>query len=179
MQYQFKKHMLAAMLVGSMLQTSAFAGTKLDDATIFAIFDQAHSAEIGTGRLGYKYGHAKEVRAHAKMVATDHEAVQQMGRDLAKKLNMVPTPPDNDTSLAQQAETAEMLTAKSGVEFDQAYLHHGIITHEAVITSIKETLLPAIKNPEFKALVNKVLPGLEHHLVEAKAVAKKLGMEHH
>ena len=179
MQYTFKKPALAVMLLWSLLQASAFAGTKLDDATIFAIFDQANSAEIGNGRLGYKHGHAPEVRAHAKMVASDHEAVQQMARDLAKKLNIVPSPPDNDTSLAQQAETAEMLWGKSGAEFDQAYLHHGIIAHEAVIASIKETLLPAIKNPEFKALVNKVLPGLEHHLAEAKAVAKKLGMEHH
>lgn len=179
MQYHFKKPALAAMLMGSLLSASVFAGAKLDDATIFAIFDQANSAEIGNGRLAYKHGHAQEVRAHARMVASDHEAVQQMARDLARKLNIVPSPPDNDTSLERQAETAAMLWGKSGVEFDQAYLHHGIIAHQAVIDNIKATLLPAIKNPEFKALVNKVLPGLEHHLAEAKAVAKKLGMEHH
>src|SRR5262245_14555813 len=71
----------------------------LDDATILAVFDQANTADIITGRLGAKYGASEEVRALGRMVVTDHEAVQQLGRDLAKKLGVIPTPPDNDTSV--------------------------------------------------------------------------------
>ncbi len=160
------------------LSTNVVAATTLDDATLFAIFDQANGADIWTGRLGVKYGHSAEVRELGKMVATDHVAVQQMGRDLAKKLGIIPVPPDNDTSAEKLAETVEMLQSKSGVEFDRAYLHHEILFHQSVINAINTTLLPAVKNDEFKKLIKKVLPGFEHHLAATKAVAEKLGMKH-
>ncbi|MGC2855233.1 DUF4142 domain-containing protein [Novispirillum sp. DQ9] len=150
--------------------------TTLDDAAIMAIFDQANMADITTARLGLKKAQAPEVRALARMVLTDHEAVQQMGRDLAKKQGIVALPPDGDTSLTAQAEAYARLQAKSGGEFDRAYLAHEVAFHQGVIDAIKESLLPAIADPEFKALVTKVLPGFEHHLAETKKVAAHLGM---
>src|SRR6185369_5419209 len=86
---------IAVLLSGS---GTVAAGT-LDDATILAVFDQANAVDIFTGRLGAKQGSSEEVRALGRMVATDHVAVQQMGRDLARKLQVMPTPPDNDTSV--------------------------------------------------------------------------------
>lgn len=155
----------------------AGAGGKLDDATILAIFDQANSADIYTGQLGVKYGHSAEVRSLGKMVVRDHVAVQQMGRDLAKKLGIVPMPPDNDTSIADHARAVSLLQAKSGPEFDKAYLKHEMAFHQSVIDAVKVTLLPAIRNSELKKLVGDVLPGFEHHLSATKAAAKKLGIE--
>lgn len=177
MKYDFKMMAIGVVIAISLMNVKAFADTKLDDATIFAIFDQANMADIWTGRIGVKKGHSEEVRALATMVATDHEAVQQMGRDLAKQLGIIPTPPDNDTSITSQAKAVAMLQSKSGTDFDKAYLKHEIAFHQSVITAIKGTLLPAIKSEQFKALVTKVLPGFEHHLAATKAAAKKLGVE--
>lgn len=55
------------------------AAADLDDATILAMFDEANTADIITGRLGAKYGASKEVRELARMVVTDHVTVQQLG----------------------------------------------------------------------------------------------------
>lgn len=173
------RHLIPGMLLGLALSnTPAIAGTKLDDATIFAIFDQANTVDIWTGRLGIKKGNSDEVRSLGKMVATDHEAVQQMGRDLAKKLGIIPTPPDNDTAAENLAETIERLQSASGVDFDRTYLHHEILFHQSVIDAINTTLLPAVKNEEFKKLIKQVLPGFEHHLAATRAAAAKLGMHH-
>lgn len=163
--------------LSGLMGNSAVAGGKLDDATILAIFDEANAVDIYTGRLGAKYGHSEEVRALGRMVASDHVAVQQMGRDLAKKLNIVPTPPDNDTSVVDHANAVSLLQSKSGAEFDKAYLKHEIAFHQSVIDAIRGTLLPAIKNNELKKLVKDVLPGFEHHLAATKAAATKLGVE--
>ncbi len=163
--------------LGGLLGNSAVAGGKLDDATILAIFDQANSVDVYTGRLGAKYGYSEEVRALGRMVATDHAAVQQMGRDLAKKLNIVPTPPDNDKSVVDHANTVSHLQSKSGAEFDRAYLKHEIAFHQSVINVLRGTLLPAIKNSELKKLVKDVLPGFELHLAATKAAAKKLRVD--
>lgn len=165
-----------AMLPLSVNANAASPAT-LDDATIFAIFDHANSADIYTGRLGAKYGHSKEVRELGRMTAADHEAVQQMSRALASRLGVTPTPPDNDTSAAEQAQTVSVLQGKSGPAFDKAYLRHQVNFHQSVIDSVKGKLLPAIHNAEFKKLVEDVLPGLEHHLAATREAAEKLGVQ--
>ncbi len=156
---------------------NAVAAGKLDDATVLAIFDQANSVDVYTGLLGAKYGNSVEVRELGQMVVNDHVAVQQMGRDLAKKLKIIPTPPDNDTSVEDHAKAVAFLQSKTGAEFDKAYLKHEVAFHQSVVDAIKTTLLPAISNGELKALVKKVLPGFEHHLAETKTLAKKFGVE--
>jgi len=115
---------LAALAL--LVSAPAQAGTGLDDETIYAIFDQANMADISTGRLGWKKAHAPEVKALAKMVVSDHSAVQQMGRELAQGLGYIGTPPDGDNSLADQAQTLAKLDGLSGPEFDRAYLLHEI-----------------------------------------------------
>jgi putative membrane protein len=148
---------------------------KLDDATIFAIFDEVNAADIWTARLGVKNAHSPEVRDLARAVVADHEQVQQMMRDLARKLSITPLPPDGDSSAQDHAKTIALLQGKSGADFDRAYLLHEIEFHSAAVNAVKQTLLPAIQNEEFKALVQKVLPGFEHHLAETIETAHKLG----
>jgi putative membrane protein len=147
----------------------------LDDAAIFAIFDEVNAADIWTARLGVKKCHAQEVCELARMVASDHEQVQQMMRDLARKLAITPVPPDSDSNAQDHAKAVALLQDKSGADFDRAYLLHEIEFHSAAIKAVKQTLLPTIQNGEFKALVQKVLPGFEHHLAETAEVAHKLG----
>lgn len=173
------KTLLAAALVVSApnMVTPAAAGG-LNDETIYAIFDQANMADIATGRLGWKKGQSAEVRMLAKMVITDHGAVQHMGRELAKELGVLGTPPDDDGSWAAQAEALARLSKLSGSNFDEAYLRHEIAYHTAVIDAINTTLMPSIKNQKLKDLVNKVLPGFKHHLAETKAAADKLGVNY-
>ena len=164
-----------AVVAATIVNLPTHAAGVLDDATILAIYDQANAADIVTGRLGAKYGASEEVRALGRMVATDHVAVQQMGRDLARKLNIFPTPPDNDTSVADHARAVALLQSKTGAEFDKAYLQYEVAFHQSVVDAIKGTLLPAIKNDELRNLMNAVLPGFERHLAATRAVARKMG----
>jgi putative membrane protein len=147
----------------------------LDDAQIFAIFDEVNAADIWTARLGAKKGHSVEVRDLAQSVVSDHEQVQQMMRDLARKLGITPIPPDNDSTAQDHAQTITLLQDKSGADFDRAYLQHEIEFHSAAVKAVKQTLLPSIRNQEFRTLVQSVLPGFEHHLAETAETARKLG----
>jgi putative membrane protein len=146
----------------------------LDDATIVAIFDNANTADIATGRLASERGHSKEVRQFGAMLARDHNMVRQQGRDLAKKLGVTPTPPAGDKSALDQAAVIRRLSALSGAEFDRAFLEREVQFHKDVIAAIKTTLLPAIKNEELKALVVKVAPAFEAHLQMAENLGKQL-----
>ena len=150
------------------------AGQALDDPTIVAIFDAANTADIETGNLGAKRAQSKAVRDYGAMIAHDHEAARQMGRDLAKKLGVTPTPPAGDASAKTQAEAMAALRAKHGAEFDRAFMEHEVAFHKSVIDAIQTTLLPAIQNKELKSLVEKVAPAFQAHLEMAQRLERQL-----
>ena len=157
----------------SPLVASPLADT-LDDATIVAIFDAANTADIETGELAANRATNKEVRELGAMFARDHEMVRQQGRELAKKLGVTPTPPADSASAKAHADVMRMLRSRQGVEFDRAFLEHEVAFHKVVIDAVTTTLLPAIKNPELKALVQKVAPAFQAHMMAAERLAKNL-----
>jgi putative membrane protein len=148
--------------------------SQLDDATIVAIFDAANTADIETGELAAKRGQSKEVRDLGAQFARDHRAVRQQGRDLAKKLGVTPTPPKDDASAKEHAKVMATLRSKHGADFDRAYLAHEVAYHQAVIDAVNKTLLPAIQNAELRALVLKVAPAFQAHMLAAQNIEKKL-----
>ena len=177
-----KNRMVAAVfLTSAVLFLSAAAPTSvpdaaqaLDDPTIVAIFDAANGADIETGNLAVKLGSSKEVRDFGAMLARDHQQVQKMGRDLATKLGVKPTPPKDDASGKAHAEAMKRLGGLKGLAFDRAFLEHEVAYHQGVIDAINKTLMPAIKNAELKALVVKVAPAFAGHRDAAKAMLEKL-----
>ena len=173
---KMKALFLAMLALAGLSVGPARAADRLDDATILAIFDQANWADISTARLGVKHGHDPAVRALATMVATDHEAVQAMGRALAKSLGVMPSPPERDGSAAAHAAAIARLQGVSGAAFDAAYLKHEIAFHRGVIAAIRTRLLPEATDPALKALITEVLPGIEHHLAATEAAARSLGV---
>jgi putative membrane protein len=153
---------------------SEAAAPALDDATIVAIFDNANTADIQTGKLASERAHSKEVRQFGAMLARDHAMVRQQGRDLAKKLGVTPTPPAGDKSAADEAAVLHRLGELHGADFDRAFLQREIQFHKDVIAAVNSTLLPAIKNPDLKALVVKVAPAFQAHLQMAENLNKQL-----
>jgi putative membrane protein len=147
----------------------------LDDPTIVAIFDAANTADIETGSLAAKRAQSKAVRDYGAMIAHDHDAVRQLGRDLAKKLGVTPTPPADDASAKAHSQAMTTLRAKHGADFDIAFLQHEVAFHQAVIDAVQTTLLPAIQNAELKALVVKVAPAFQAHMLAAQRLEKELG----
>jgi len=145
----------------------------LDDATIVAIFDAANTADIETGELAMKKGSTKEVRDFGAMLARDHKAVRQQGRDLAAKLGVVPTPPADDASAKAHAAAMKTLRSARGAAFDHAFLQHEVAFHKAVIDAVNATLLPAIQNAELRKLVVTVAPAFQAHMIAADNLDKK------
>lgn len=155
--------------------TQSSAAAKVDDPTIVAIFDAANTWDVETGDVALRKSHNKDVRAFARMMVRDHKAVRQLGRDLAHKLNVTPTPPGKDFALYQDHLAAlKTLRNAHGAAFDKAYIDHEVTYHQAVIDAITNTLLPATQNADLKKLEVQVAPSFQAHLVAAKQVQQKL-----
>jgi putative membrane protein len=146
------------------------AASKLDDPTIVAIFDAANTYDMETGSLTISKGHSTAVRDFGGMLVRDHQNVRAQGRELAKSLNVTPTPP-RDFALAK-AHIAAMrsLRADKGKTFDRAFLQHEVDFHNAVIDAVTKTLLPAIQNAQVKDLVTKVAPAFVAHRDRAQSL---------
>lgn len=154
---------------------AAVTAQGLTDVNIVAIFDAANTADIESGRLAAAQGSTKEVRELGQSFADAHTSVRQLGRDLAKKLGVVPVLPAGDQGAAQHAAAMASLRSKKGAAFDRAFLDHEIAFHQAVIDAVTNTLLPATQNAELKALEEKVAPAFVGHLEMAKNLRAKLG----
>ena len=167
---------LSLVVTGTMAKRAAAQGA-LNDAQIMALFDEANTTDIWVARLALGRAQSVDVRKLAEMVIADHEGVQQMARELARKLKVAATPPTNDASATALAAAIQQLQGKSGAEFDRAYLAHELTFHRTAIAVVRGTLVPAAKHAELKALLTNVLGGFEHHLAETRTVADKLGVK--
>ena len=145
-----------------------------DDPTIVAIFDAANTADMESGALAEQRASSKDIREFGAMLVRDHRTVRQQGRDLAAKLGVTPTPPKDDQSAKDHAAAMARLRSLQGTEFDHAFLQYEAAFHQAVIDAVNSTLLPAIDNPELKALVVKVAPAFEAHRKMAIELEKKI-----
>jgi putative membrane protein len=158
------------------LLATSHSAQQLDDPTIVAIFDAANTWDIDLGNLALKKSSNKDVRTFADMMVRDHSAARKLGRDLAAKLHVTPTPPGKDFALYKDhVATLAKLNSLSGAAFDKAYIAHEAWYHQAVIDAVTKTLLPATKNAELKDLEVKVAPNFQAHLAAAKDLQKKLG----
>jgi putative membrane protein len=168
----------AAALAGAMLvgpQAQAQQSNGLDDPTIVAIFDAANTWDIASGNLAAKKGTTKAIRDFGAQLARDHTNVRQQARDLAAKLHVTPTPPKDFAMAKSNAEAERTLHATKGMAFDRAFLQHEVDFHKAVIDALNTTFLPAIQNAELKALVEKVVPVFNAHMVMAQHLLDGLG----
>ena len=163
----------AVVLVAVPAQARSQAA-KLDDPTIIAIFDAANSWDMETGALAAKKATTADLREFGTMLEHDHQTVRQQGRDLVEKLGVHPTPPKDFALAKSHADAIRRLNAASGAAFDRAFLEHEVAFHKAVIDAVTTTLLPALQNQEAKALVTKVAPAFQAHMLAAQARLDKL-----
>ncbi len=149
--------------------------TKLTDPEIASVAVTANQIDINYAKIAQGKSKDPEIKSFAEMMIKDHQSVIDKAVALVKKLNV--TPKDNALSkkLNSDAEaTKKMLSAKSGVEFNKAYINNEVNYHKAVRDVIQNTLIPQAQNAELKALLEDVLPVVQTHLDHAQMVQDKL-----
>ncbi len=158
----------ASLLASSGFSQSETAAAGPTDPQIAHIVVTANTIDVAAGKLAQKSKN-KEVRDFAKLMVTDHMAVNKQATALAKKLKV--TPEDNDTSKAlskgHEENMAKLKTLK-GTEFDKAYAEHEVAYHQQVLDAIDTALIPNAKNEELKTLLEKTRPAIAAHLEHAK-----------
>ena len=120
----------------------------LTDANIAALLDEANAGDSAAGNLASTKGTNAQVKDFGRTMMRDHHALRKAGQDLAKKLNLTPAPPSNDT-LPQAAQKM----------------------HDSLNAMPKG----AAQDTSLKALITKATPNIQAHLTKAQDIQSKLG----
>jgi putative membrane protein len=166
----------AALAVALACGSTAALAAGPNDAQIAAIVVTANQVDIDAGKYAEAHAAKADVKSFAKLMVTDHTAVNKSATDLAGKLHL--TPEDNPTaqSLKKGGEdNIANLKTLSGAAFDKAYVDHEVTYHEAVLSALDGTLIPNASNADLKALMVKVRPAFVAHLEHAKHLQAELG----
>ena len=152
------------------------AAPALTDANIAAIVVTANTADIKNGEMAKTNSKNKAVVDFAQMMITDHTSVNKQATDLVTKLNVIPEENDTSKQLASSSDaTRESMRAKTGADFDKAYIDNEVAYHQAVLDMLDHTLIPSAQNAELKSLLESVRPAFVAHLDHAKKVQGSLG----
>jgi putative membrane protein len=171
------KSLLAIVAVSALCTASAKAQT-LSDGEIVAIYDQVNSFDIETALLGAARAKSPSVRALAAAVARDHIGVRNAASALARKAGISPMLPSERFAAASDHDALmEDLLARSGADFDRAYISNELSFHRAAIEAVQSVLLAQAHDAALQAHFRDVLPHFEHHLAETERVARELGLK--
>jgi putative membrane protein len=167
----------AAIAAMTLISGAALAqgAAKPTDPQIAHIAYTAGVIDIAAAKQAETKASSKEVKAFAKDMVRDHEAVNKQALDLVKKLKV--TPEDNDTSRTLSKQAADKLAELgklSGAAYDKAYVANEVAYHKAVNGALETQLIPSASNPELKSLLQTGLKIFQGHQQHAEHVAAEL-----
>jgi len=156
---------------------AADTSAKLSDANIAALLDEANAGDSASGKIATQKGTAADVKAFGTLMMHDHHALRKAGQDLAKKLNLTPAAPANDSLPAKVKAAQDNLNSMAkGAAWDKAYIDGEVATHQMVLGLIDQAQ-GAAQNADLKQLLTTARPNIEMHLKRAQDIQGKLGAD--
>jgi len=126
-------------------------------------------AEIKLGEVAKEKAANAKVKQMGEMMASDHNKVAEEVKNLASKRNVsLPSTIGDD----KQKEIDD-IAAKTGKEFDKAYVRHMIDEHQDDIDLFKRAT-DKVNDADVRTFASNTLPKLQAHLDSFKEVQKAI-----
>jgi putative membrane protein len=138
---------------------SSMVAVDKDDAKFAVAAANGGMAEVELGQLAQQKAVNAKVKDFGGMMVTDHSKANDEMKALAKSKGI--TLPDSLDSKEQKVKTD--LSAKSGADFDKAYVSNMIDDHKEDIKEFEDAVKNC-KDADLKAFAVKTLPTLKMHL---------------
>lgn len=149
---------LAAILFMT-FAASSLAVAASSDRGFYIKAASAGLAEVETGKLAQQEGSSDAVRSFGAKMVQDHSAANEKLMALAASKNIkLPKGMDIKHKVMHKS-----LSAKSGTDFDTAYIKGQIADHKATI-ALFEREISSGKDAEAKAFATETLPVVKAHL---------------
>jgi len=143
----------------------------LTDEQIATVTSLANNSEIEQAKLARARSKDQEVLQFAGMMIAHHGEAQR--KQDALSLGAAESTLSRDM-IVEGSETLKTLKAKTGAEFDRAYMQAQVQGHQKVLDAIEGKLLPNAKRADLKAYLNEIRPRVKQHLEQAERTAATL-----
>lgn len=152
-------------------------GLTMSDGDMVSVLNSIDEAEIDAARLAVDKASAPEVRAFAGRILNEHRALAEANGRLATELSLQPEPPALASDLRQAHDKAmRELRARSGSNFDRAYVRYEIQQHVEAFSFLKAAA-ESEDNATLKQEIVRTGPDLLSHISAARALERHLGSE--
>lgn len=146
----------------------------LTDANILALLDEANAGDSAGGDMASKMGTAASVKSFGRDMMRDHHTLRKAGQDLAKKLNITPAAPANDTlPAAAQKMSDQMKAMAKGADWDKAYIDNEVAVHQSVL-ALLNSAQTAATDTSLKSAIGTAIPVVQGHLTKAQDIQSKM-----
>jgi len=137
-----------------------------DDAKFVVDAGNGGMTEVELSKLALQKGTNAKAKEFADMMVMDHSKANMELKALAKAKNI--TLPDSINADSKKAW--DDLNAKTGKDFDKAYVSTMVSEHKKTV-SMFEDASKNLKDAELKAFVDKTIPVLKGHLDKITAIS--------
>jgi len=166
------RHDSAMMAGGDTMGGAGTTGGKWSDAQILGYATAANNDEIAEGKLAQTKATNAQVKAFARQMVTDHQAMLREGQTFAKQHNVTPDTASGDApAMVYDArdELKEMTEKAKGADWDKDFLDEQIDEHKDVLNHLQD----AAKNttdPALRQMLTKASGKVQEHLTKAQAL---------
>ena len=154
----------AANTVANAVSNTAAKLTTKSPSDFLTAAAQGGMAEVELARLASTKAADPAVKSFAQQMSTDHTKLNAELKALAAKKN-ISLPGD----IGSYRSTIDDLKARSGPDFDAAYIDAMVEDHEMDVAEF-QSQADNSPDPDVKAFAAKVLPTLKAHLERIKAI---------
>jgi putative membrane protein len=160
---------IGALLFAAALGFASQAGA-LDkkDSQFFEKAASAGQLEVESGRLAARSATDPQLKAFGQKMASDHAQADSELRALAARKGITLPVAMSDS---HQKKLEKLRDEKPGKDFDNEFRDLMIDSHKEAVSLFEHTAKDA-KDPEVKAFAARMLPKLQQHQHEAKALEK-------
>ena len=165
----------ALVAMGCVHLNRASDATAFRDPEVGMVLRVANLAEMREGDLARDRAASQAVKDFASAMASEHaQASSKTENELARK-----EIPSADSDLSRQIDTesgktVEALRARTGADFDRAYMDRTVAFHRYLIDTIDKTLKPAAKNKVVVTALDETRATAQKDLTKAEEIRKGL-----
>jgi putative membrane protein len=147
----------------------------LTEAQIARVADLVNTAEIEQGKLAQTKARSPKVKAFAAKMVSHHQMAKNEQARLAKRLDLSPAESADAAALQTDGKsTMKSLKEAKSADFDALYLDGQVTSHQKVLATLDEQLLPSAKSPDVTRALRAAREAVASHLEEAKTLRAEL-----
>jgi putative membrane protein len=142
------------------------------DAQILAYTAVANNSEVAEGRLAERKATNPAVKAFARQMVTDHEAMMKERKSFASTNKITPDTTKSDVSdLMKNShdELADLTKKAAGKDWDGDFIDKEIDGHKAVLDKLQD-FEKSTTNTKLKDMLTKAVGKVQEHLTKAEDV---------